>query len=246
MSWRMDSSAGAAIWDTEPMSVQDLKCRDEELEWLIRDGRSSWQLINGRIAGSGHPTAALGSYGGLLAYPPVEAQTSTAVTTASPGTTLWTVATYSPILANAIMAASAYRITASGTIQTSTTSQTCNWMPSIGTGSVNAAPTTNQTLGVTGAVAIATTALTSNFDFEFDFTVRKTGASGLVYGMGSIICGLNAAPVTTTVTGLMGGTQATVDFTGATANYPGGFQLSSWAASTVTFVVNTVTMVGWN
>ena len=246
MSWRMDSTVGAAIWDTEPMSGTDLLCRDEELEWLTRNGKKQWELINGRIARSGHPTAALGSYGGLMAYPPNAAQTSTAVTTSSPGTTLWTVATFSPILANAVMAPSAYRIAANGTIQTSTTSQTCNWMPSIGTGAVDAAPTTYQTLGVSGATAIATTALTSTWDFEGDLTIRSVGTSGSAWFMGNMVIGLTATPITSSTVAMMGGTAATVDFTGGTSNYPGGFQLAAWAASTVTFVVQSVHFTSWN
>ena len=135
MSWRMDSSAGVAIWDTEPMSSDDLALRDEEIEWLVQKGRHQWNLINGRLLESGTPTANVGFYSSLNANPPTAAQTSTAVTTvATPGTTIWTVGTYSPLLANAITCPSAYRVTASGTIQTSTTSQTFNVLPSIGTG----------------------------------------------------------------------------------------------------------------
>jgi hypothetical protein len=52
-----DSTSGETIWDTEPMSEVDLKLRDEELHWLIRNERRGWKLINGRIQGSGLPTA---------------------------------------------------------------------------------------------------------------------------------------------------------------------------------------------
>jgi hypothetical protein len=56
MGWRFDSTAGATIWDTEPMTRDDLALRDEELAWMIREGKRGWKLINGRIAASGEPT----------------------------------------------------------------------------------------------------------------------------------------------------------------------------------------------
>ena len=90
MSWRMDSTAGAAIWDTQPLTSDDLALRDEEIEWLAQQGRHQWKIINGRLAASGHPTANVGSYTSAGAYPPTAAQTSTAVTTATPGTAIWT------------------------------------------------------------------------------------------------------------------------------------------------------------
>ena len=58
----------------------------------------------------------VGAYSSLGAFPPALAQTSTAVTTSTPGTTIWTVGTFSPLLANAVTAPSAYRCEASGTI----------------------------------------------------------------------------------------------------------------------------------
>ena len=58
--------------------------------------------------------------------------------------------------------------------------------------------------------------------------------------MGSMVVGLSATPVTSTTTLMFGGAAATVDFTGATSNYPGGFQISAFAGSTITFVVNQV------
>ena len=46
--------------------------------------------------------------------------------------------------------------------------------------------------------------------------------------MGSFQAGLSAAPVTSTTTIAIGGTQATVDWTGATANFPRRLSKLSW------------------
>ena len=119
MPWRMDSTAGAAIWDTQPMSTDDLALRDDEIRWLMQKERQSWKLVNGRISQKGDPVANVGSYTSLGAYPPTQTQTSTAVTTATPGTAIWTSTIFSPILGNSVIAGSGYRIAASGTIQTS-------------------------------------------------------------------------------------------------------------------------------
>jgi hypothetical protein len=241
MGWRTDSTAGATIWDTEPLTTDELAVRDEELAWLVNQGRSEWKLVNGRLAKSGHPVANVGAYTSLGAFPPVQAQTSVAVTTATPGTTLWTSTIWSPILGNAATAGSAYHIEASGTVQTSTSSLTLTLLPSIGTGTVNAAPTNDQTLGVSGAASLGST-LTSIWHLQGDLTIRTTGTSGTAWFMGIFHYGNTAAPVASggTLDVIMGGTQATVDFTGATASVPGGFQLSGWGAATVTVVTQQV------
>ena len=74
-------------------------------------------------------------------------------------------------------------------------------------------------------------------------TIRSGfSTSGTAWFMGTYQYGTTAVPVTTanTVTGILGGTQATVDFTGATANLPGGFGIGQWGAATVTVVTNQI------
>jgi hypothetical protein len=254
MSWRTnDSRVGAAIWDTEAMSAEDLLCRNEELVWLAKqDKRRSWRLINGRIARSGDPTAGEGLYATLQALPPNAAQTGAAMTTgtSTPGVGLWSSAVYTPILANAVLAPSVYELKASGTLQTSVTAGTLTVLPQIGVGLVNAAPTTSQVLGVSGAATLAASGLTSIFRLEGELTVRSTGASGTAWFMGTMFYGITAVPVTVANTNhlLLGGTAATVDFTGVTANYPGGLLLSGWNAGsgTVTIVTNSVHLLSLN
>ena len=237
-SWRQDSTAGAAIWDTQPMSASDLACRDEELAWLMQDGRKQWRLINGRIARSGDPTASEGVYAGLAAYPPAAATPTVAnTTTASPGNAWWTTTLYAPLLANATLAPSAYRIHASGTYQLSTTAMTMTVLPFIGNVVEAAAPSTFQTLGPSGAVTVATTAITSDWKLDGDLTIRSVGTVGTVYFKGEMRFGLAAVPYAVSVgtpnsvSTLFGGTVATVDFTGTTAGYPGGLGVASWGTT---------------
>lgn len=254
MGWRTnDSATGGYIWDSEPLGPEDLLCRNEELVWRAKqDQRRSWKLINGRIADSGHPTALEGTYGGLQAYPPNAAQTSTALTTgtSTPGLGIWSSTIYSPLLANAVLAPSAYQISASGTIQVAATGATLTMLPSIGTTLVNAAPTVHQDLGVSGAGTLATSALTSIWRLEGELTIRSTGSSGTAWFMGTMFYGITAVPVTVANTNhlLLGGTAATVDFTGVTASYPGGLSFSVWnaASSTMTIVTNSVAFVSLN
>jgi hypothetical protein len=238
MGWRRDSSAGGAIWDTEPLGRQDLLCRDEELRWLMQKGRQQWKLINGRIARSGDPVAGVGAYTTLGAYPPnANAPTVANTQTATPGLAWWTASLYTPLLANAVLAPSAWRIHASGTYQLSTTAMTMTLLPFIGTAATGAAPTTHQDLGVSGAVTVATTAITSDWKLDGDLTIRSTGTGGTAIFKGEMRFGLAAVPYAVSVgtpnnvACPFGGTVATVDFTGATANYPGGWGLASWGTS---------------
>jgi hypothetical protein len=86
---------GAAIF--EPMSLDDLACRDEELAWMDLNSRP-WKLVNGLIEQSGAPTALAGGFAGLEVTP-----ASGTIATATILTTevaMWSVPTYTPIAAN--------------------------------------------------------------------------------------------------------------------------------------------------
>lgn len=241
MSWRTDSTAGAFVWDTQELLPHEVACRDEELGWLIQNGRKDWKLVNGRIQRSGDPTMLQGLYAGLTALPPAASPPSVAVTaTASPGVAIWTTTLYTPIPANAVMAPAIFEVMAAGTVQTSTTSMTTTILPGIGNVVEGAAPSTYKSLGPSGALTLAATALTCLWRFEGELIIQENGTAGTAVFIGQMTFTTAAAPATSAQVGqgMCGGTQATsLDFTGTTAGYPGGFLLAAWAsASTVTYV----------
>ena len=256
MSWRTGGSeVGQGIQDTEPFSSEDLLCRDEELRWLMSDQRKRWHLINGRLSQSGVPMMAEGTYGALMAYPPAVASPAVVPVTTTPGSPLWTVATYSPILGNSVLAPSAFRLAASGTIQTSTSALTCAFLPAIGQGTAAAssgAPTAGyQTLGVSGLCTLAST-LTCPYRLEGELTIRSVGTAGTAYFAGTVFIGVLAMPAasgTATVSGFtapIGYTVATADFTGVTSGVPGMLVDAFAASTTVTITTQQVHFASWN
>ena len=72
-------------------------------------------------------------------------------------------------------------------------------------------------------------------------TIRSGGTSGTAWFMGDFQFGNTAAPVASSAyVGMpLGGTVATVDFTGATANFR-VVSVSAWGAATVTMVTQSV------
>lgn len=212
--WRTDSTAGAHIWDSQPMSTSDLACRDEELAWLMRQQGKSWKLINGRIAQSGHPTALEGTYTGSLAYPP--AQNLTAVTGGVANVAWWSAALYTPIPANSTLAPDAYRVIASGTITTaaaSTLIPSANLGTAVGTGLSGTAATSTLGTTITGAL----------WYWFGDVTIRTAGTAGTAIGSFVLKFGITAGNVNTISSNLCGGVaQTAIDFTAAQGVTLGG------------------------
>jgi hypothetical protein len=232
LPWRMDSTAGAAIYDTQPMSDTDLALRDEELRWIRRHERRDWKLINGRIANSGDPTALEGTYGGVLAYPP--AQNLTAVTGGTANVAWWSAALYTPLPANSVLAPDCYRVIASGLITSSAASQTvipnANLGTAIGTG-----------LGAGVAAALGSTITNAQWYLLGDVTLRTAGTAGTAIGQFVIKIGQVAGAATgaNVLQTLFGGTaQTAIDFTAAQG-------LSLGATPSAVGVSVTPTQVHW-
>lgn len=233
MGWRVDSSCGASIWDTETLTPADVACRDEEISWLKNHERRNWKLVNGRIAGSGDPTGLEGTYGGLNAYPP--AQDLTAVTGGTANVAWWSAALYSPLPGNSVLSPEAYRIAASGRVTSSAVSQTitpnANIGTAIGTG-----------LGAGASLSLGSaTAVTNMLWFLLgDLTIRAAGTAGVAIGS-FVLKVTNAAGASTSIIQeIFGGaaTQTAIDFTVAQG-------LSLGATPSAAGVSVTPTQVHW-
>jgi hypothetical protein len=232
----MDSTAGAHVWDTQPMTGDELAVRDEELAWLMRHERRNWRLINGRIAGKGDPVAAEGTYGALLAYPP--AQSGTAVTGGTANVAWWSAAVYSPIPANSVLAPQAYRVIATGTVTSSATAQTL-------TPSANVGTAVGTGLGTGPALSLgASSAQTGMLWYLIgDLTVRTAGSAGTVYGMFEIRITNAAGASSSIIQALYGNTvQSSIDFTAAT-----GVTLGATPSATgVSVTMTQIHFCDWN
>lgn len=238
MSWRMDSTAGAAIWDTEPMSGSDLACRDEEIRWLMAHERQRWGLINGRLAEKAEPVA-YGSYAGLSALPP--ATTLANVASLSGEAALWSTALFSPWLANALASPSAWRLLVSWQTTTGATPGNLTLNPRVGSVAAGASSTGGIALGADAAITL-TASITTNWFSEASITVQSIGAPG---ANSKAISSWNviAKPATTgagaaTVNDIFGYTQATFD-----ASIASGIVLGM--ANTVTTITYAVQQVHW-
>lgn len=173
--WRQDSTSGATIWDSEPMSSDDLLLRDEELNWMMRTGRRGWKLINGRIAGSGEPTNAEGTYGGLGAYPlPAELPSVTPGAASETGLiAAANIPIYMPLPLNGVLAPQAYRFMVGGRVTTTATASNYSWTPRVGNAN------TSPSLGASAAIAKTVSITNAFFVMKGDITVQSIGAPGL-------------------------------------------------------------------
>jgi hypothetical protein len=174
MGWRQDSTAGASIWDTEPMTRDDLALRDEEIEWLVRHGRQQWGLINGRLKEKAEPVA-YGTYAGLAAIPP--ATTLANVTSLNGEASLWTTSIFTPWLANALVAPSAWRLLVSWQTTTSTSPGNLTLNPRVGSIAAGSSSTGGIALGADAAITL-TASITTDWYTEASITVQSIGAPG--------------------------------------------------------------------
>jgi hypothetical protein len=208
MSWRVDSSTGAHLWDTRPLSPEQVLERDDNIRWLMQHERPRWGVINGHLYESGAPTASIGAYGGLSAYPP--AQALTAVTGGTANVAWWSPALYTPLPANGLLAPSALRITAHGLVTSSGASQTITMNPAIGTAVAGTA------LGASSALALGSTITGAYWHLDGDLTVRTVGSAGTAIAGFEMHWGTAAGATATVSNALFGHTSATgIDFTAA-------------------------------
>lgn len=174
MGWRQDSSAGAAIWDTEPLTSHEVQGRDEEIRWLMAHERQRWSLINGRLAETREPTA-YGTYAGLSALPP--AGTLANVPSLSGEASLWNVGLFTPWLANTLVAPSAWQLYASWQTVTGVTPASLTINPRVGSFAAGASSVGGIALGADAAVAL-TASITTNWQCDGRVTVQSIGLPG--------------------------------------------------------------------
>jgi hypothetical protein len=238
MSWRQDSTAGAYIWDTQPMSDSDLLCRDEEIRWLMAHERQRWGLINGRLKKKADPTA-YGTYCGLSALPPAAVLGN--VASLNGEAAAWTTALFTPWLANTLASPSAWILWASFQATTSTTPANLTINPRVGSVTAGSSSTGGVALGADAAITL-TASITTNWSVEGHITIQNIGAPGAnSHAEGEFTC--VAKPATTgtgaaTVNDLFGYTQATFD-----ASVASGFILG--LANTVTTITYAMRQIHW-
>lgn len=242
MPWRMDSTAGAAIWDTQPMSSDDLALRDEEIRWLMQHQRTGWKVINGRIAGSGDPVANVGAYTSLGAYPPTASSGFLAnVASINGEAALWTTSLFTPWLANALVSPSAWRIHAAWQTTTSTSPANLTLNPRIGSVAAGSSSTGGIALGADAAITL-TASITTDWALVGNLTVDVIGAPGAnSKAIGDFRC--IAKPATTgtgaaTINDIFGFTQASFD-----SSVASGFVLGM--ANTVTTITYAPMVIHW-
>jgi hypothetical protein len=237
----MDSTAGAYIWDTQPMSDEELLCRDEEIRWLMAHERQGWGLINGRLKTDGTLTA-YGTYAGLAAIPPTSSSGFQAnVASLNGEASLWTTSLFTPWLANSLVAPSAWKLHTSWQTTTSTSPGNLTLNPRVGSVAAGSSSTGGIALGADAAIAL-TASITTDWFVEGNIIVGSIGAPGTnSKAIGDFNC--TAKPATTgtgaaTINDIFGFTQASFD-----ASIASGLVLGM--ANTVTTITYAVMTIIW-
>jgi hypothetical protein len=203
MSWRHEN--GIPIW--EPMSLDDISNRNEEITWLKNHERRNWKLVNGRIARSGDPVnMPQGPYGAAIVNPP--AQSLAAVTGGTANVAWWSSALYTPLAANSVIAPEAYKLWAAGLVTSSGAGQTI-------TPSANVGTAVGTALGAGVALALASTITGAHWIMQGICTVRAGGTAGIMQGRFWLAFSPTAGAGTNLIHGLWGANQTAIDFTAA-------------------------------
>lgn len=234
----MDSTAGAFVYDTQPLASEDVMCRDEEIQWLMRHERQRWGLINGRLETGGDPTA-YGTYFGIAAVPP--AATLANVASLNGEASLWTNSIFSPWLANSLVAPSFWEIHAMWQTTTSTSPANLTLNPRLGNITAGSSSAGAVALGADAAITL-TASITTNWVLNGNITVQSIGAPGAnSKAIGDFNCIAKPATAGTgaaTINDLFGFTQGSFD-----ASVASGFVLGM--ANTVTTITYAPMQIIW-
>lgn len=214
MSWRMDSGAGAAIWDTEPLSPGAMAERDDEIRWLMKHEIGNWGLINGRIRRSRDPVANLGFYTSLQAVPPIGPLAN--VTSLNGEASLFNTAGYAPWPAFSLTAPTAWEIHIAFTATTSTSPGNVTVVPRVGSVAAGSSSTGGITLGTDAAITL-TASITTLWQISGNIDVQSIGLPGAnskAYGTFNTTAKPATAGVgAATINNIYGYTQASFDST---------------------------------
>lgn len=247
MPWRDDSTAGACIWDTQPMTADDLALRDEELAWLTGHGQS-WSLLNGRLQKrsatdrSFGPLALQGEFTGNVVVPMPASIAGPAMSTTEAGIlAAANIAVYTPMASNVTLAPQAWNVVFAGTYTVGATPGTIVFTPRLGNAN------TSPSLGA--SAAITQTNLTNAFwRVKGEITVKTLGAPGL----NSKANGQFWASVNTAVSGAYnsalwgtGTADASFDSTIALGANGGGLWLGGTDAGATNHSTLTIQQIHW-
>lgn len=137
----------------------------------------TWKQRQRQLVINGEPIALEGVYAGLNAFPNVAAVATTAIA----GTVnLWPQATFTPLIANGILAPEAFRIALTARVTTSTSPGNIGFDPRMGQGTWTTGGTaiTGVTLGASGNVALTASITNAYYYVMGDITLRTVGAPG--------------------------------------------------------------------
>jgi hypothetical protein len=247
--WHVDSSMGATIADTRPLTPDETLLRDEEIAWLIRKARGSrgrnWKLINGRIAASGVPVATEGTYGGLQAYPlPASATGLTLSATEQGLVPAAYIPVYTPLPINALLGPQAYRWVIAGIFTSVATSGTLTITPRLGNAN------TSPSLGASAAQTLTASLTNGQVFIMGDVTVRSIGLPGAnSTAIGTFHMMANSAVGGAATTWLWGTGTTAIGFDStiaAGANGGGVWFGMTFSANFPTFVLQQTHLMDWN
>jgi hypothetical protein len=244
VAWNLDN--GASIWEADPPMTQDqIALRDEELRFLINQGKKKWRLINGQIERSGVPTNAEGTYGGLMAYPmPASESALTLSATEQALIPAAHIPIYSPLPINGILAPQAYRYILSGIFTSVATSGTLTMTGRIGNAN------TSPSLGASAAQTLTASLTNGQFYIMADVTIRSIGLPGANSTAIATFHALANSAVGGATTSWLWGTGTTAvsfDSTITAGANGGGFWMGvTFSANFPNMTLQQVHMMDWN